>query len=430
MLLEGQAVLRVPELVPIRYGRMMASPFTFFRGAALLMASDLSTTPNSGIMTQLCGDAHLSNFGVFGTAERKLVFDINDFDETLPGPWEWDVKRLAASFEVGTRNAGFTAQQRHETTLAVAEGYRKQMRGAAKARVLDAWYDRLDADRILSWVRAETEAKRAGKRQVKKAQAIMAKARTKDSVAVFAKLVREVDGELRIQADPPLVEPLEDLIGDVAARSRLEDSMRMLLQEYATTLAFENHPVKEFSFVHMARKVVGVGSVGTRAWILLLRGRDDGDPLVLQAKEAQESVLERYLGPSLYPSHGQRVVEGQRLLQASGDIFLGWQSVEGIDGVARDFYIRQLHDWKGSVDVDDIRPRGAKFYASMCGQALARAHARAGDRMAIAAYLGKGSRFDEAIATFSSAYAEQNERDYEAFVSAVTSGRIQAVTGI
>ncbi|GAA4379908.1 DUF2252 domain-containing protein [Paeniglutamicibacter cryotolerans] len=408
----------------------MASPFTFFRGAALLMASDLSTTPNSGIMTQLCGDAHLSNFGVFGTAERKLVFDINDFDETLPGPWEWDVKRLAASFEVGTRNAGFTAQQRHETTLAVAEGYRKQMRGAAKARVLDAWYDRLDADRILSWVRAETEAKRAGKRQVKKAQAIMAKARTKDSVAVFAKLVREVDGELRIQADPPLVEPLEDLIGDVAARSRLEDSMRMLLQEYATTLAFENHPVKEFSFVHMARKVVGVGSVGTRAWILLLRGRDDGDPLVLQAKEAQESVLERYLGPSLYPSHGQRVVEGQRLLQASGDIFLGWQSVEGIDGVARDFYIRQLHDWKGSVDVDDIRPRGAKFYASMCGQALARAHARAGDRMAIAAYLGKGSRFDEAIATFSSAYAEQNERDYEAFVSAVTSGRIQAVTGI
>ncbi|MGN5733205.1 DUF2252 domain-containing protein [Arthrobacter psychrochitiniphilus] len=359
-----------------------------------------------------------------------MTFDINDFDETLPGPWEWDLKRLAASFEIGTRNAGFTAQQRRKTTLAVAEGYRKQMRGAAKARVLDAWYDRLDADRILSWVRSEKEAKRAGKRQVKKTQAIVAKARTKDSAAVFSKLVREIDGELRIQADPPLIEPIEDLIGDAGARNRLEDSMRMLLHEYAATLAFKNHPVKEFSFVHMARKVVGVGSVGTRAWILLLTGRDANDPLVLQAKEAQESVLERYLGPSQYPSHGQRVVEGQRLLQASGDIFLGWQSAEGVDGIIRDFYLRQLHDWKGSVNVDDIRPRGAKFYASVCGQTLARAHARAGDRMAIAAYLGISNRFDEAIATFSSAYAEQNERDYEAFVSAVTSGRIQAVTGL
>jgi uncharacterized protein (DUF2252 family) len=429
-LLEEQAASRVPELVPIRYGRMMVSPFTFYRGAALLMASDLSTTPDSGIVTQICGDAHLSNFGVFGTPERTMVFDLNDFDETLPGPWEWDLKRLAASFEIGGRNAGFSAADCRETTLRVARAYREQMRAAAKEPVLQAWYERLDVEHMLEWVRAEQRARRTGKHQVKKADEVVAKARTKDSAAAFAKLVRLVDGQLRIQADEPLIEPIENLIPDAEARRLAEDQMRRLLREYTTTLLLENHPVREFSYVHMARKVVGVGSVGTRAWVLLLRGRDDDDPLILQAKEAQESVLERFLGASEYADHGQRVVVGQRLMQASSDIFLGWQAVEGFDGRTRDFYIRQLHDWKGSVDVDDIQPRGAKFYASLCGQTLARAHSRAGDRVAIAAYLGKSDRFDRAIADFSSDYADQNERDYRAFIEAVSTGRLEALPGL
>jgi uncharacterized protein (DUF2252 family) len=429
-LLEEQAASRVPELVPIRYGRMMVSPFTFYRGAALLMASDLSTTPDSGIVTQICGDAHLSNFGVFGTPERTMVFDLNDFDETLPGPWEWDLKRLAASFEIGGRNAGFSAAERRETTLRVARSYREQMRAAAKEPVLQAWYERLDVEHMLEWVRAEQRARRTGKHQVKKADEVVAKARTKDSAAAFAKLVRLVDGELRIQADAPLIEPIENLIPDAEARRLAEDQMRRLLREYTTTLLLENHPVREFSYVHMARKVVGVGSVGTRAWVLLLKGRDDDDPLILQAKEAEESVLERFLGASEYADHGQRVVVGQRLMQASSDIFLGWQEVEGFDGSTRDFYIRQLHDWKGSVDVDDIQPRGAKFYASLCGQTLARAHSRAGDRVAIAAYLGKSDRFDRAIADFSSDYADQNERDYRAFIEAVSTGRLEALPGL
>ncbi|MFF1634252.1 DUF2252 domain-containing protein [Leifsonia sp. NPDC058248] len=429
-LLEEQAASRVPELVPIRYGRMMVSPFTFFRGAALLMASDLSTTPDSGIYTQICGDAHLSNFGVFGTPERTMVFDLNDFDETLPGPWEWDLKRLAASFEIAGRNAGFSAEECRETTLDVARSYREQMRSSAEAPVMRAWYERLDAEQLLERVRTEQAAQRAGKHQVKKADAIVAKARTKDSTTAFAKLVRVIDGELRISADPPLIEPIENLTPDTEVRRLLQDDMRLLLQEYTTTLLLENHPVREFTYVHMARKVVGVGSVGTRAWVLLLRGRDDEDPLILQAKEAQESVLERFLGASQYTDHGQRVVMGQRLMQAASDIFLGWQAVEGFDGVTRDFYIRQLHDWKGSFDVEDVQPRGARIYATICGQTLARAHSRAGDRVAIAAYLGNSDRFDRAIADFSSDYADQNDRDYQAFVEAVSSGRLEAQPGL
>jgi len=428
-LLEEQAASRVPELVPIRYGRMKVSPFTFYRGAALIMASDLSTTPNSGIVTQICGDAHLSNFGVFGTPERTMVFDLNDFDETLPGPWEWDLKRLAASFEIGGRNAGFSTSLRRKIVLAVARSYRERMRAAAREPVLESWYDRLDADRLREWIRAERKAKNVGSRQVKQHDKVLAKARTKDSTTAFTKLVRVVDGQLRIQADPPLIEPLEDLFPESQARDFAEETMRQLLEDYTHTLLQRNHPVQEFTYVHMARKVVGVGSVGTRAWVLLLRGRDDHDPLILQAKEAQESVLERFLGPSEFSDHGQRVVAGQRLMQASGDIFLGWQPVTGADGVERDFYVRQLHDWKGSVDVDDIRPRGAKFYAEVCGQTLARAHARAGDRVAIAAYLGKSDRFDEAIADFSRDYADQNERDYVAFTNAISTGRLDALSG-
>ncbi|MFF1877862.1 DUF2252 domain-containing protein [Leifsonia sp. NPDC058230] len=429
-LLEEQATNRVPELVPIRYGRMLASPFAFYRGAALLMASDLSTTPVSGIVTQICGDAHLSNFGVFGTPERTMVFDLNDFDETLPGPWEWDLKRLAASFEIAGRNAGFSPAECREATMTVARFYREEMRKLAAEPVMTAWYERLDADQLLELARSEEHAHRADKLQVKRADAIIAKARTKDSTAAFAKLVRVVDGELRIRADPPLIEPVEHLFPDADELRDVQNWMRRLIEEYRSTLLVENHPIREFEYVHMARKVVGVGSVGTRAWVLLLRGRDEGDPLILQAKEAQESVLERFLGASPYASHGQRVVAGQRLMQAASDIFLGWQSAEGGDGIVRDFYIRQLFDWKGSIDLDDVRPRGAKLYARLCGQALARAHSRAGDRVAIAAYLGRSDSFDRAIADFSFDYADQNDRDYRAFVEAESTGRITALTGL
>lgn len=425
-LLEGQAETRVPELVPIRHARMLASPFAFYRGAALLMAADLATTPDSGLPVQLCGDAHLANFGLFGTPERRLLFDINDFDETLPGPWEWDLKRLVASFEVAGRHRGFTDAERVAVARNVVRGYRERMSRAAASRVLDAWYDRLDADQVAAWVRAEREANRLDKQLVKRAETAIAKARTRDSLRAFSKLVHRVDGELRIMADPPLIVPYEDLLP--LDRSHEDDVavMRGILRSYEATLPGARHPVAEFSFVHMARKVVGVGSVGTRAWILLLRGRDDDDPLLLQAKQAEASVLERYLSPSGYPQHGERVVRGQRLMQAASDLFLGWQQVTGPDGVVRDFYLRQLHDWKGGADLDVMVPSGAMLYATACGETLARAHARSGDRVAIAAYLGSSDRFDRALAEFASDYADQNERDFAAFADAVASGRLAA----
>ena len=429
-LLEEQAETRVPELVPVRYGRMLVSPFTFYRGAALIMAADLAKTPDSGITVQLCGDAHLSNFGIFGTPERKMIFDINDFDETLPGPWEWDLKRLAASFEIAGRHRGFSTANRRAITLQVVRSYRERMKAAAESTVLAAWYDRLDADQLLEWARREQMANRGNKKEVERAESVIAKAFTKDSMNVFAKLVGVVDGELRILADPPLIVPVEDLVADGHAREEDEFAMRELIHEYQTTLINKHHPVEEFTYVHMARKVVGVGSVGTRAWIVLLTGRDERDPLLLQAKEAQESVLERFLQPSEYAEHGERVVMGQRLMQAASDVFLGWQQVVGIDGKVRDFYIRQFHDWKGSVDVEVIRETGAVFYARLCGETLARAHARSGDRVAIASYLGGGETFDKAIADFSEAYADQNERDFQSFAEAVSSGRLVAATGL
>ncbi len=425
-LLAEQATTRVPELVPIRHARMLVSPFTFYRGAALLMAADLADTPVSGITTQICGDAHLSNFGVFGTPERQMIFNINDFDETLPGPWEWDVKRLAASFEVAGRNRGFGEEERREINLTVVRGYREQMLLAAGSRVLEAWYDRLDRDRLMEYIEAERQAKRVAEKQVKAVDAGLAKARTRDSTRALAKLVEVVDDELRIAADPPLIVPIEHLFPVGRTRDQHEEWMRGLLASYQSTLQQGNHPMQEFSYVHMARKVVGVGSVGTRAWIVLLRGRDDGDPLLLQAKQAERSVLERYLPPSQFDNHGERVVRGQRLMQAASDIFLGWQRVVGVDGLERDFYIRQLHDWKGAADVEAMVPSGAKIYARVCGETLARAHARSGDRVAIAAYLGHSDRFDRAIAEFAADYADQNERDYEAFVAAVASGRLEA----
>jgi uncharacterized protein (DUF2252 family) len=429
-LLEEQATTRVPELVPIRHARMLVSPFTFYRGAALLMASDLAGTPVSGIMTQICGDAHLSNFGVFGTPERRMVFDMNDFDETLPGPWEWDVKRLAASFEVAGRNNGYTKEERREINLTAVRGYRERMLQAAESRVLDAWYDQLDTRRFLAFVEEERQRKQLDAKQLKRTDAALAKARTKDSMHAVSKLTEVVDGQLRIMADPPLIVPIEQLDPVGRTREQEEDWMREILASYQTTLQLENHPMREFSYVHLARKVVGVGSVGTRAWIVLLRGRDDQDPLLLQAKQAEASVLERFLQPSEYDNHGERVVRGQRLMQAASDIFLGWHRQAGFDGVERDFYIRQLHDWKGAADVESLVPSGARVYARVCGETLARAHARAGDRVAIASYLGHSDRFDRAVAEFARDYGDQNERDYAAFADAVASGRLQAAATV
>ena len=429
-LLEEQAVSRVPDLIPIRHGRMMVSPFTFYRGAALLMAADLARTPSSGLIVQLCGDAHLSNFGLFASAERNLVFDINDFDETHPGPFEWDVKRLVASVEIAGRYRGFTDQERRANNLAAARGYRERMLRAAASGVLEAWYDHLDVDKVQTWLQSEREEERAEKRQIKSFDAVVAKARTRDSMQAFSKLVSTEGGRMRIIADPPLIVPVEDLFPDGEIVQDTVGGMRDILSSYRQTLITANHPLSEFTYVHMARKVVGVGSVGTRAWIVLLRGRDDQDPLFLQAKEAQASVLERFLEPCEYDNQGERVVRGQRLMQGSSDIFLGWQRVRGEGGIERDFYMRQLRDWKGSVDPEKAVPRGTLLYARICGETLARAHARSGDRVEIASYLGKSDVFDEAMADFAEAYADQNDADYAAFLAAIDSGRLEAVQGL
>jgi uncharacterized protein (DUF2252 family) len=425
-LLEEQAVGRIPELVPIRHGRMLPSPFTFFRGAALIMASDLAATPRSGIHVQLCGDAHLANFGAFGSPERKLMFDINDFDETLPGPWEWDVKRLAASIEVAGRDLGFAPSDRRATVLACVEAYRAQMRVSAGMSTLDAWYDHLDVDRLMDWVHAEVAAKRLSKKEAKEAAQDVAKARQRDHLRVLDRRTNDVDGAPRIVADPPLIVPIEDLVDP---GEPVEKLMRDVIAAYRETLADHHHPIEEFEYVHAARKVVGIGSVGTEALIALLVGRDDRDVLFLQAKEAQASVLERVVGLSEHDNHGRRVVVGQRLMQAASDIFLGWIRIPEPGG-HRDYYIRQLHDWKGGAEIETFRPEGATLYGRLCGGTLARAHARWGDRIAIASYLGKGDAFDRAVADFASAYADQNERDYEAFADAVGSGRIAAVTDV
>jgi uncharacterized protein (DUF2252 family) len=429
-LLEQQAVSRAPDLVPIRYGRMLTSPFTFYRGAAAIMAADLAATPVSGITVQLCGDAHLSNFGVFGTPERQLIFDINDFDETLPGPWEWDVKRMAASFEIMGRFRAFSPDNRYAIVTAGVREYRERMRRAAGLPTLGAWYDQLEAGVLLNLVRQQVRVKRLDKKEAQRAEKHVAKAYANDSTRVLARRAGELDGELRIAADPPLITPIEDL---VVPGSEWEDPaplIKKLLAAYRRTLGHQCHPLEEFRYVHAARKVVGVGSVGTRCYIVLLTGRDADDPLFLQVKEAQASVLEPYAGHSAYPHHGQRVVMGQRLMQAATDIFLGWQRIKGLDGVTRDYYVRQFHDWKGGADVERLLVPGATEYARICGATLARAHARWGDRIAIAAYLGQGDLFERAIAEFATAYADQNERDYQAFTAAVNSGWLIAQTGV
>jgi len=429
-LLEAQAVTRVPELVPVRYGRMLASPFTFYRGAAAIMAADLAGSPASGVTVQLCGDAHLSNFGVFGTPERQLIFDINDFDETLPGPWEWDVKRMAASFEIMGRFRGFSPDNRYAIVTAGVREYRERMRRAAGMPTLDTWYDQLEAGVLLNLVRQQVRVKQLDKKSARRAEKHVAEAYANDSARVLAKRAAEVNGEPRIVADPPLIVPIEDLAVPGTEWEDPAPLIKKLLSSYRRTLGTQGHPLEEFRYIHAARKVVGVGSVGTRCYILLLTGRDADDPLFLQVKEAQASVLEPYAGASTYPHHGQRVVMGQRLMQAATDIFLGWQRIKGLDGVTRDYYVRQFHDWKGSADVDRIPLPGAAQYARFCGATLARAHARWGDRIAIASYLGQGDMFDRAIADFSVLYADQNERDYEAFTEAVTAGRLTAQTGV
>jgi uncharacterized protein (DUF2252 family) len=429
-LLEEQAETRVPMLVPIRYGRMLVSPFTFYRGAALIMASDLSATPVSGVTVQLCGDAHLSNFGLFGTPERQMIFDINDFDETLPGPWEWDVKRLAASFEIMGRDRGFAPAERRAIVTAAVGEYRHRMRQAAGMGGLDAWYDHLEAGTLLRLVREEVRVKRATKLEARAFERDVGKAYTRDNTRVLTKRAAAVDGELRIAADPPVIIPIEDLI---TPGSEWEDPVpliKKLLSRYRRTLGHQHHPLEEYRYVHGAYKMVGVGSVGTRCYIMLMLGRDHNDPLFLQVKEAQASVLERFVGKSHYAHHGQRVVAGQRLMQAATDIFLGWIRIRGLDGVTRDYYVRQFQDWKGSADVERMLVPGATIYARLCAATLARAHARWGDRIAIASYLGNGDVFDRAIADFSTVYADQNEKDYEAFAAAVRSGRLTAQTGI
>ena len=425
-LIVGQAATRVPELVPIRHGRMLVSPFTFYRGAALPMAADLSKVRSSGLRVQLCGDAHLSNFGVFAAPDRRAVFDLNDFDETLPGPFEWDVKRFAASLAVAGRDVGLDAKGRSTLVLHGVGAYRTSMRDFATTRMLEVWYARLDVEDALESVKPKVTEE-----ALSRTRKAMAKARTRDSMQVLKKLTTVVDGHRRIISNPPLVVPVEELTTQLSA-DEIIARMATLLTQYRRTLnADRRHLIEQFRLVGVARKVVGVGSVGTRAWILLLEADGGQEPLFLQAKEAQRSVLADYCGASRHRNEGQRVVAGQHLMQAASDIFLGWQHVDGgLDGGSRDFYVRQLRDWKYSAPIEQMVLAGLVAYAELCGWTLARAHARSGDRFAIAGYLGKSDRFERACATFAERYADRTVGDHAALAGAVTDGRIEAVTGI
>jgi uncharacterized protein (DUF2252 family) len=420
-LLERQAATRVPELIPIRHGRMLASPFSYFRGAALSMACDLAGTPVSGLDVQLCGDAHLTNFGIFGSPERRLVFDINDFDETARGPWEWDVKRLATSLEVAGRDNDFTAKERSRIVRDAVRSYRDTMRELSSMSMLDVWYQHLDVEHLAPRFRSLLDRKKTP--SVWRA---IAKARAHDHLQAFDKLAYVVDGECRIVSDPPLIVPLEDFVAGVEP-GIVGDALQALIASYGRTLLpNQQHLLEQYRLAHLARKVVGVGSVGTEAWIvLLLDGR--GSPLMLQVKQAEASVLEEFASASEFPQHGERVVAGQRLIQEASDIFLGWDQLQW-QGRELDVYVRQLKDWKGSADVAGMTVAGMSLWAQMCGWTLARAHARTGDRIAIAAYLGSSDAFDRAICAFSVTYADQNERDYRALQQAVASGRLGAQT--
>jgi uncharacterized protein (DUF2252 family) len=421
-ILESQDRSRVPELVPIRYGRMVVSPLAFFRGAAAVMASDLARSTTAGLPVQLSGDAHLSNFGGFASPERDLVFDLNDFDETLAGPFEWDVKRLATSLEIAGRDRDFAAKERTACVLGAVRWYRQALRRFAAMGDLDVWYARLDARTIAGRLKKGHDQKLL--RTLRQSEA---KAYEHDQMLALAKLTRTVDGEPRFVSNPPLILPLREL-----EHGHDESSLLYaLFSRYRHTLPPQLRTlVDRFHYVDLARRVVGVGSVGTRCWVTLLLGRDGQDPLFLQIKEAQASVLEPLLSRSPFASHGQRVVEGQRLMQAAGDIFLGWvQSDTGLADGGRDFYLRQLWDWKASIDPRAILPRGLADYAAACGWTLARAHARSGDRIAIAAYLGSSDRFDRAVTEFAAAYADLNASDHANLVQAIADGRVNALAG-
>ncbi|MGH2539535.1 MAG: DUF2252 domain-containing protein [Actinomycetota bacterium] len=426
-LLEAPNATREPDLVPVRHGRMMASPFTFYRGAAKIMAADLEHTPRAGLDVQLCGDAHLSNFGVFASPERTLIFDLNDFDETLPGPFEYDIARLSASFVVAARNNGFTDAQARATATASIAAYRTAMAGFADMRALEVWYSRLDAAEVLATALANES--KADRKRTARAQKVLQKARTKNSLQALSKLTEVVDGEHRIISDPPVMIPGRELAQHFGlSPEEVRPVLQGLLRAYRSTLTDERRRLLErYAFVDFARKVVGVGSVGTRAWIALFRGNDGEDPLFLQIKEATASVLEDHLPSSRYKQPGERVVQGQRLMQAASDIFLGW--TKGVD-TSLFYYWRQLRDMKGSATIELLAPDGMGWYAGVCGWTLARAHARSGDPVAIAAYLGSNDRFDRAMADFAERYADQNERDYDAFETAIGSGRLEALEGV
>jgi len=466
-LLEEQDTTREPDLVPVRHGRMMVSPFTFYRGAAKIMAADLRDTPVAGLEVQLCGDAHLSNFGAFASPERVLLFDVNDFDETLPGPFEYDVKRMAASFEIAARNNGFSKADARAATLASVRAYREAMGGFAQMGTMDIWYAHLDEDELRAGIRnvvagtakqektakkaekadkqakapkktekraakaekADREKEKAAKTAEKRAEKTLAKAHTRDSLQALSKLCEQVDGQYRIVSQPPIVVPARDLAATYGMSSdQVMPAIHEQFRAYRATLQDDRrHLLERFEIVDAARKVVGVGSVGTRAFIVLLQGRDAQDPLFLQIKEATASVLEPYVRRSRYRQHGERVVQGQRMMQAASDIYLGW--TKGLD-VRRHFYWRQLRDMKGSAVVEGMTPLALTFYARICGWTLARAHARSGDPVAMAEYLGASDAFDKSITDFSERYADQNERDYQEFVTAIRSGRLEAVEGV
>ncbi len=438
-LIQAQNATRDADLVPVRHGRMSASPFTFYRGAAKIMSTDLKDTPTAGLDVQLCGDAHLSNFGVFASPERILLFDLNDFDETLPGPFEYDVKRMAASFMIAGRNNGFDAADAGAAARASVGAYREAMAEFAAMRTLDIWYAKLSEDELMAALRLaskpskkgakDTKGRRVDKALEKSAEKSVRKARSRDSLHALNKLAEKVDGRYRIVSQPPIVIPMREL--DTTSGRSVEDLQEVIHQQfraYRETLRDDRRQLLErFEIVDVARKVVGVGSVGTRAFIVLLQGRDADDPLFLQVKEATASVLEDHLPKSRYAERGERVVQGQRMMQAASDIFLGW--TKGVDA-DRHLYWRQLRDMKGSAIVENMNPSALAFYAKTCGWTLARAHARSGDPVAIAAYLGKKDHFDTSITDFSVRYADQNERDYAAFVDAIESGRLASIEGV
>ncbi len=425
-LLEQQAQSRVPSLVPIRYGRMLTSPFAFYRGAALIMASDLATTPNSGLSVQACGDAHLANFGVFASPERSLVFDINDFDETHPGPWEWDLKRLLVSAEIAGQSNSFSEVDRREIVLAGAQEYRFAITEFSQMRQLDIWYSKLDVESLLKNLKKNIKSG-----EVRAEHLDINKAMNRTSLQALRKFTEIVNGQRRFVSAPPLVAPVRDLTHENLALD-FDDfkNIEAAVAEYSQTLSHDRrHLLNQFTFIDLARKVVGVGSVGTRAWMALFEGRDQTDPLFLQVKEAQTSVLEAFTSPTQYANSGERVVAGQRLMQSTSDIFLGWNRVTTTEGTSRDYYIRQLRDWKGSVTVDLMNPTELKLYVRTCAWTLAKAHARTGDSIAISAYLGQGRTFDQAIVEFANEYAQQNLKDFQALEAAVASGRVVAQAG-